>query len=79
MSGYGRPRRFAGSRKAEDLVSTIETGMREMSRAAPYVKPKMANDTSLLPPARDNEGVFMYVKGTIRRMYYSDGSTWRQI
>lgn len=79
MSGYGRPRRFAGARKGEDVISTIETGIREASRAAPYVKPRTVNHTSQLPPARDNTALFMFVAGVTMRMYYSDGSTWRQI
>jgi hypothetical protein len=79
MSGYGRRRRLAGVRTGEDLVSTLETSLRETDRAANYIRPKTVTHTQFLPPARDNEGLLMYVKGITRRMYYSDGSTWRQI
>jgi len=49
---------------------------RALDRATRIVRPKPVNDTSLLPPARDNMGRIMFVAGSVKAFYYSDGATW---
>lgn len=68
MAGRGRTER-----------TDIAVAMRENDRARGIVQPFNLSHTSKLPPARDYEGRIYYIGGVTKRLYMSDGSTWRQI
>ena len=69
MAGIGRTPRFEDPRIAG----------RSLDRRLAIVTPERFNHTGILPPAREYEGRIVYVGGTTKRLYMSDGSNWRQV
>lgn len=43
------------------------------------VTPTRVNDTSALPPATQYEGRLMWVSGTVKALYVSDGTNWKKV
>ena len=52
---------------------------RVASRTNNVVKPTQVNDTSTLPPATQYEGRLMWVSGTVKALYVSDGTNWKKV
>lgn len=53
--------------------------LRSLDRGQKVAQTSIVGDTSQLPPAAKYEGRFMWVGGTVKAMYLSNGTAWKKV
>lgn len=49
------------------------------NRTQRLILPTRYNDTSALPPATQYEGRMVWVSGTVKALYVSNGTDWKKV
>lgn len=57
----------------------IWTALRSLDRGQKVNQTGSVGDVSALPPASKYEGRFVWVSGTVKAMYVSDGTAWKKV